>query len=43
MTAKIDSGEWDGIIDAHSSFERTGVSRDYQKDVRARNELSGES
>ncbi len=31
LTAKIASGEWDGIIVTHSSFERIGMSRDYQK------------
>ncbi len=31
MTAKIASGEWDGIIVTHSSFERIGMSRDYQE------------
>lgn len=31
LTAKIASGEWDGIIVTHSSFERIGVSRDYQE------------
>ncbi|HVX13835.1 MAG TPA: DEAD/DEAH box helicase family protein [Pirellulales bacterium] len=30
LTAKIASGEWDGIIATHSSFERIGMSRDYQ-------------
>jgi N12 class adenine-specific DNA methylase len=30
LTAKIASGEWDGIIVTHSSFERIGMSRDYQ-------------
>lgn len=30
LTAKIASGEWDGIIVTHSSFERVGMSRDYQ-------------
>ena len=29
LTAKIASGEWDGIIVTHSSFERIGMSRDY--------------
>jgi len=32
LTAKIASGEWDGIIVTHSSFERIGMSRDYQQD-----------
>src|SRR6202790_4354030 len=31
LTAKIASGEWDGIIVTHSSFERIGMSRDYQQ------------
>jgi hypothetical protein len=31
LTAKIASGEWDGIITTHSSFERIGLSRDYQE------------
>jgi N12 class adenine-specific DNA methylase len=31
LTAKIASGEWDGIIITHSSFERIGMSRDYQE------------
>ena len=31
LTAKIASGEWDGIILTHSSFERIGMSRDYQE------------
>jgi N12 class adenine-specific DNA methylase len=30
LTAKIASGEWDGIIVTHSSFERIGMSQDYQ-------------
>src|SRR5439155_27185743 len=30
LTAKIAGGEWDGIIVTHSSFERIGLSRDYQ-------------
>ena len=34
-TAKVEleiaSGEWDGIIVTHSSFERIGMSRDYQE------------
>src|ERR1017187_1262948 len=32
LTAKMASGEWDGIIVTHSSFERIGMSRDYQAD-----------
>lgn len=31
LTAKIASGEWDGIIVTHSSFERIGMSQDYQE------------
>jgi N12 class adenine-specific DNA methylase/SAM-dependent methyltransferase len=31
LTAKIASGEWDGIIVTQSSFERIGMSRDYQE------------
>ena len=31
LTAKIASGEWDGIIVTHSSFERIGISREYQE------------
>lgn len=31
LTAKIASGEWDGIIATQSSFERIGMSRDYQE------------
>src|ERR1700730_5702123 len=31
LTAKIASHEWDGIIVTHSSFERIGMSRDYQE------------
>ena len=30
LTAKVASGEWDGIIVTHSSFERIGMSRGYQ-------------
>ena len=33
LTAKIASGEWDGIIVTHSSFERIGMSRDYQEKI----------
>jgi len=29
LTAKIASGQWDGIIVTHSSFERIGMSRAY--------------
>lgn len=32
LTAKIASGEWDGIIVTHSSFERIGMSRAYQEE-----------
>jgi N12 class adenine-specific DNA methylase len=31
LTAKIASGEWDGIIVTHSSFERIGMSFEYQE------------
>ncbi len=31
LTAKIASGEWDGIIVTHSSFERIGMSHKYQE------------
>ncbi len=31
LTARIASGEWDGIIVTHSSFERIGMSRSYQE------------
>jgi N12 class adenine-specific DNA methylase len=31
LTAKMASGEWDGIVVTHSSFERIGMSRDYQE------------
>jgi N12 class adenine-specific DNA methylase len=31
LTARIASGEWDGIVATHSSFERLGLSRDYQE------------
>src|SRR5439155_25531602 len=31
LTAKIATGEWDGIIVTHSSFERIGMSREYQE------------
>jgi N12 class adenine-specific DNA methylase len=31
LTAKIASGEWDGIVVTHSSFERIGMSREYQQ------------
>src|SRR4029077_11877889 len=30
LTAKIASGDWDAIIVTHSSFERIGLSREYQ-------------
>ena len=31
LTAKIASGEWDGIVITHSSFERIGMSKGYQE------------
>lgn len=31
LTARIASGEWDGIVVTHSSFERIGMSRGYQE------------
>ena len=31
LTARIANGEWDGIIVTHSSFERIGLSGDYQQ------------
>src|SRR5262249_9789798 len=31
LTARIATGEWDGIIVTHSSFERIGLSRAYQE------------
>jgi N12 class adenine-specific DNA methylase len=31
LTAKIASGDWDGIVTTHSSFERIGMSRAYQE------------
>jgi N12 class adenine-specific DNA methylase len=31
LTAKIASGDWDGIVMTHSSFERIGMSKDYQE------------
>jgi N12 class adenine-specific DNA methylase len=31
LTAKIASGQWDGIVVTHSSFERIGMSKDYQE------------
>lgn len=31
LTAKIAGGEWDGVIVTHSSFERIGMSKDYQE------------
>ena len=31
LTAKMASGTWDGIITTQSSFERIGMSRDYQE------------
>jgi N12 class adenine-specific DNA methylase len=31
LVAKIAGGEWDGILMTHSSFERIGMSKDYQE------------
>ena len=31
LTAKIAGGEWDGIVVTHSSFERIGMSKEYQE------------
>jgi N12 class adenine-specific DNA methylase len=31
LTAKMASGEWDGIVVTHSSFERIGLSQEYQE------------
>src|SRR4029450_8047703 len=31
LTAKMASGTWDAVIVTHSSFERIGMSRDYQE------------
>src|SRR3954452_16518068 len=31
LTAQIASGDWDAIIVTHSSFERIGMSREYQE------------
>src|SRR6202044_3852648 len=31
LTAKIASGDWDGIVVTHSSFERIGMSQKYQE------------
>ena len=31
MTAKIASGDWDAVIVTHSSFEKIGMSREYQE------------
>jgi N12 class adenine-specific DNA methylase len=31
LTAKIATGDWDAIIVTHSSFERIGMSREYQE------------
>ena len=31
LTAKIATGQWDGIIVTHSSFERIGLSHEYQE------------
>jgi N12 class adenine-specific DNA methylase len=30
LTARIASGDWDGIVMTHSSFERIGMSKEYQ-------------
>src|SRR3954469_4211545 len=30
LTAKIATGDWDGIIVTHSSFERIGMSNEFQ-------------
>src|ERR1700733_9543949 len=32
LTAKIASGDWDGIVMTHSSFERIGMSKKYQEE-----------
>jgi len=32
LTAKIASGDWDGILVTHSSFERIGLPRKYQEE-----------
>jgi N12 class adenine-specific DNA methylase len=32
LTAKIASGDWDGIVVTHSSFERIGMSRRFQEE-----------
>ncbi len=31
LTAKIATGDWDGVIVTHSSFERIGMSKEYQE------------
>jgi hypothetical protein len=31
LTARIASGDWDGIVTTHSSFERIGMSRKFQE------------
>ena len=31
LTAKIASGDWDGIVVTHSGFEKIGMSRDFQE------------
>lgn len=31
LTAKIASGDWDGIVVTHSGFERVGMSREFQE------------
>jgi N12 class adenine-specific DNA methylase len=48
LTARIASGEWDGIVITHSSFERIGMSRDYQEkflreQIREYEQLLGDS
>ncbi len=48
LTAKIASGDWDGIIVTHSSFERIGMSREYQEkflreQIREYEQLLGDS
>lgn len=32
LTAKIASGDWDAIVVTHSSFERIGMSKEYQEE-----------
>jgi N12 class adenine-specific DNA methylase len=31
LTAKIATGDWDAVVTTHSSFERIGMSREYQE------------